>query len=250
MNPLALSDDFLTMALWIIIGIFWFVAQIFQARQRRKAGEDPGTPPDATPAEGQAEREAEAAPSPSLAGNMEDEIRNFWEEITGASAEEEESSAWRAAAPEPEPEPAPAPLPPPPLPDPKRVPIKLTPANMAPAPDEHAAAYLGGYSAIEAIEPIAEVGDMLEMEEMQFELGEITPNIVGPSNLLVGLGALRMPMVRIPIQTIDTAMTTPIKPPPLRGPGNLQRAILSRIVLGPPKALRNELEDLRDPSRS
>lgn len=235
-SPLAqASDGFLSFLLYLIIAVIWVVGKLMQQRDARRKVEDlkrrreereresrrTGRPAEPEPVP------SPSRPMPAPSRSLEDELQEFLGRMAGLPKE-------------------PEPLPPPPPPPQKR---PVHPGSSKPAADSRGRrpsaginppAALRSGAETDGIESYAKIQDIEDIAEL--ELDPDKASFAGPDLLLnvrsmmidLSRSSVRIPTVRIP--TMRTVHTRTAKPD-LEDSKALKHAIVSGILLNPPKAL-------------
>ncbi|MCC5843879.1 MAG: hypothetical protein JJU05_06470 [Verrucomicrobia bacterium] len=230
------SDGFLSFLLYLVIAVIWVAGKFMQQREARRKVEDLKRRREEREREAQRTgrppaREASPTvtpPPPPKPRSLEDDLQDFLGRMAGLTKEE--------APPPPPPPPPPkkrpvlqfdqAPLPPP-------VPSKQTLANKR-------AASIQDSADIEAMESYAKIQDIEDIAELELDPDKAS---FGGPDLLMNVRAMMIDMsrasVRIPTVRIPTMRTVHTKTakPDLGDTDDLKHAIVSGILLNPPKAL-------------
>lgn len=227
------NDGFLSFLLYLVIAVIWVVGKLMQQRntrqkvadlKRRREERERTGPPMTT------ERRPDTSSPPPKPRTLEDDLQDFLGRMTGMA-----------------PEPQPAPPPPPPLPPtiPKKKPVLQFDQAPPPPPPIKSSTYQKpvvdrGAADFDAMESYAKIHDIEDIAEL--ELDPDKSNFGGP-DLLMNVRAMMIDMsranVRIPTVRIPTMRTVHTKTakPDLNQKDVLKHAIVSGILLNPPKAL-------------
>lgn len=138
---------------------------------------------------------------------------------------------------------APQNLAPPPLPgnrtenrpDPR---ISFKPVKPKPAPPPKPVQEIEAFAQAEAIQDIEEIEELITAEEGLDTHTGGAHNTMSTRTMLVDLGKLNLPLMRIPIMPLDTVDNV-AKRPNLKDKKMLRSAILARVMLEPPKAIQD-----------
>jgi len=202
-------------------------------RERQRAAEAQARRPPSVPTtRAQQQQRAQQRPAPpprrsSRPPTMEEQMRQLYEQMTGQPAGNKPS---RPPDPRMKVKPKPA------APDP-RMQVKPKPATKPqPAP----AAPREAFDLASDEDPFAvvdEIQDLMSVQETMDHLTGGEHNTLGTRSMLIDLGKLNLPLMRIPIMPIDT-VDNAAKRPNLRDKKVLRSAVLARVILEKPKAMQ------------
>lgn len=227
------SDGLISFILYLVIGVIWVVGKFMQQKEARRKVEElkrrreerewevqrTGRPMAADP---------ESMPPAPKKRTLEDDLQDFLGRMAGLA---------------PEPEPVP---PPPPPPVPKHKPMlqfDQAPPPPPPVPSRGAYGTSGKHRVaadVDEMESYAKIQDIEDIAEL--ELDPDKASFGGPDLLMnvrammidMSRASVRIPTVRIPtMRTVHTKTTKP----DLNNTESLKHAIVSGILLNPPKAL-------------
>lgn len=212
--------DFLPFLIYLIIFLVWIVSRTLQVLTKGKRPEPEGESPE------------ESGPE------MDDSLREFLETVTGRrTAPPAVPQRHRPPPPTPEEEPPPRPRPQRPAPGPQppraqpKTPRPPRPARKAPAAKPPPTV------------PSSATTRAIEETEIGTEEEPATSHRLGTFTSLAGFDALRIPMFSMRLPAMETA-----RPPQNRvrinDPNAARRALIERVVLGPPRALNPHTDDL------
>lgn len=220
------GDGFISFLLYLVIAVIWVVGKMMQQRQARQKVDDLKRRREEREREAQRTGRPAAQPEPASAPKkrtLEDDLQDFLGRMAGMS---------------PEPEPPP----PPPVPKQKPAlqfdappppPVRKTGAHAKRSAHEVAADLdeMESYAKIQDIEDIAELE--LDPDKASFAGPDLLMN-VRAMMIDMSRASVRIPTVRIPtMRTVHTKTTKP----DLDNTESLKHAIVSGILLNPPKAL-------------
>jgi hypothetical protein len=231
------SDGFLSFLLYLVIAVIWVAGKFMQQREARRKVEDLKRRREEREREAQQTgrppaREASPTvmpPPPPNPRSLEDDLQDFLGRMTGLTKEDE------------------PPPPPPPPPPPKMRPVlqfdQAPPPP--PVPSKRPQAY-GKPAAkrvdadVDAMESYAKIEDIEDIAELELDPDKAS---FGGPDLLMNVRAMMIDMsrasVRIPTVRIPTMrmVHTKTAKPDLGDTDTLKHAIVSGILLNPPKAL-------------
>jgi len=232
------SDGFLSFLLYLVIAVIWVVGKFMQQREARRKVEDLKRRREEREREAQRTgrppvREASPAvtpPPPPKPRSLEDDLQDFLGRMAGLTKEDE-----------------PPPPPPPPLPPKMRPVLQFDQAPPPPPPvvskrtqANKRVVSIQESGDIEAMESYAKIKDIEDIAELELDPDKAS---FGGPDLLMNVRAMMIDMsrasVRIPTVRIPTMRTVHTKTakPDLGDTDTLKHAIVSGILLNPPKAL-------------
>lgn len=232
--PPLLADGagFLSFLIYLVIAVIWIFGRISQQKQARRKVEELKRRREEREREQQ--RTGRPAPEktytptppppPSRARTMEDELQDFLGRLAGLEPEQvKPAPAPKPAAPTPPPLPKKAAPPPPPAPTPA---VAAAPA-LRDIPELNTESV---YARIKDIEDIADIAEISDVMQQASSLTNVRTLMVDMSNT-----NLRVPTIHIPSMR---EVSTKTSKPNLRRPGAIRQALVSGILLSPPKSLQ------------
>ena len=183
-----------------------------------------------TRAQQQQQQRPQQAPPPrtgSRPPSMEEQMRQLYEQMTGQPAGNKPSRPPPDRRIKVAPKPAPAP-------DPR---LKVKPPAPMSAPPPAAPEAPTAPSEEDAFAMVEEIQDLMTSQESMDHHTGGKHNTMGTRSMLIDLGKLNLPLMRIPIMAIDT-VDNAAKRPDLRNKKVLRSAVLARVILEKPKAMQ------------
>jgi len=183
-----------------------------------------------TRAQQQQQQRQQQAPPPrtgSRPPSMEEQMRQLYEQMTGQPAGNKPSRPPPDRRITVKPKQAPAP-------DPR---LKVKPPAPTSVPPPAAPAAPTAPSEEDAFAMVEEIQDLMTAQESMDHHTGGKHNTMGTRSMLIDLGKLNLPLMRIPIMAIDT-VDNAAKRPDLRNKKVLRSAVLARVILEKPKAMQ------------